>query len=247
MKGALTGPLSFFIFAQMKFLKRVGRILLKAIFWFVVVSVLWVVLYRFINPPVTYVMLERYVEMEDGRINKDWKDIEEISPHMQLAVVAAEDQTYMEHWGFDMKAIEEAFENNEKGGRLRGGSTISQQTAKNVFLWHGRSWVRKGLEAWFTTLVELIWGKERILEVYLNVIELGPGLYGVEAAGQEYFNKPASKLSRSQAALLAAVLPSPRKYSVAKPTPYIWGRQKWIQGQMWNLGDPLNFHRETEK
>lgn len=225
----------------MKLLKRVSRTLLRAFFWFVVGSIAWVVLYRFVDPPITYLMLERYVEMEEGRMDKEWKDLEEISPNMQLAVVAAEDQTYMDHWGFDVQAIEKALDHNEQGGRLRGGSTISQQTAKNVFLWPGRSWVRKGLEAWFTVLIELVWGKERILEVYLNVIELGNGIYGVEAAAQAYFNKPAADLSKSQAALVAAVLPNPRRYSVAKPTPYIRGRQKWIQTQMWNLGDPLQF------
>ena len=214
--------------------------MLKFLLWFVVGTILWVVLYRFIDPPITYLMVERYFTVEDGHINKEWKDIDEISEHLQLAVIAAEDQRYLEHWGFDMEAIESAFESNEKGRRIRGGSTISQQTAKNVFLWHGRTWLRKGLEAWFTLLIELVWGKERILEVYLNVLELGPGVYGAQAAANEFFGSSATELNKSQSALIAAVLPNPRKMSAAKPSAYVRGRQKWILRQMQNLEGLLN-------
>lgn len=165
----------------------------------------------------------------------DWEKLDNISVNMQKAVVAAEDQKFPEHFGFDTEAIEKALEKNEKGGKLRGGSTISQQTAKNAFLWQGRTWVRKGFEAYFTLLIEIIWGKKRILEVYLNIIELGNGVYGAEAAAQKYFGKSAAQLSPQQAASLAAVLPAPKRYSVTKPGPYVRKRQKWILRQMRNM------------
>jgi monofunctional biosynthetic peptidoglycan transglycosylase len=179
-------------------------------------------------------MISRYFEMEDGRIEKDWKSLDEISKQMPLAVIAAEDQKFDEHFGFDLEAIEKAVEYNEKhkGKKLKGASTISQQTAKNVFLWQGRSWFRKGLEVYFTFLIELLWSKERIMEVYLNVIEMGPGIYGTEAAAQYYFKKPASKLSASEAALIAAILPNPLKWSASKPTPYIQRKKVWIMRNM---------------
>lgn len=159
-----------------------------------------------------------------------------ISDNLQLAAVCAEDQNFLEHNGFDIEAIRKAMEHNEKSTRKRGASTISQQTAKNLFLWPSRSWVRKGFEVYFTALIELIWSKERILEVYLNIIELGPGVYGAEAAAQEFFNTSAEKLSRQEAALLAAVLPSPLKYSAKNPSPYVRTRQGWVlvQMRMWD-------------
>ena len=168
---------------------------------------------------------------------KDWEPIENISPHLYLAVVAAEDQKFLTHSGFDWEAIEKAFEGNKTGKQLRGGSTISNQTAKNVFLWPGRNFIRKGIEAYFTVLIEFLWGKERILEVYLNVIEMGDGIYGAEAAAQYYFKKPASKLTRQEAALIAAVLPNPIRWRPDKPTAYIKKRQAWILRNMRNLGE----------
>ena len=179
-------------------------------------------------------------EKKDVRLYKDWVSIDNISKHMPQAVYAAEDQKFLEHNGFDWKAMEEAWEKNKKGKRIKGASTISQQTAKNVFLWPSRNLVRKGLEAYFTFLIETIWTKERIMEVYLNVIEMGPGIYGIEAASQTFYNRPASKLTRQQAAMIAAVLPNPIRWSPAKPTGYIRGRQSWILRQMDNLA-PIGF------
>ncbi len=170
-------------------------------------------------------------------MKKDWTSLDEISPNMQLAVICSEDQNFFQHHGFDFNAIEKAMEHNEKHKRVRGASTISQQTAKNVFLYDGRNWIRKGFEVYFTFLIEVFWSKQRILEMYLNVIEFGDGIYGAEAASEEYFHIPAKKLSRAQAALLAAVLPNPRKYSAKNPSAYIRKRQQWILEQMTNWGE----------
>ncbi len=174
------------------------------------------------------------------KLEKTWVPIGEISKHMVQAVVASEDQKFLEHSGFDLEAIEEALKENESGKRLRGGSTISNQTAKNVFLWPGRNYLRKGLEAYFTVLIELIWSKERIMEVYLNVIEVGDGVYGVEAAAQKYYNKPAAQLNRNEAAMIAAILPNPQLWSPARPTAYNYKRQSWILRNMNNL-KPVGF------
>lgn len=199
-------------------------------------SILMVVVFRFVPVPITPLMVIRCAEQwqndAEVTLKKDWEPMERISENLQLAVVCAEDQKFPEHHGFDVEAIEKALEHNKRGKRVRGASTISQQTAKNLFLWPSRSWLRKGLEAYFTVLIELIWPKERILEVYLNIIELGPGIYGAEAAAQEFFRKPAEKLTRSEAALLAAVLPNPLKYSAARPSPYVRSRQAWVLVQM---------------
>ena len=197
-------------------------------------SIVMTIVYRFVPVPVTPLMIQRYFEMEDGKIDKDWKSLEEISDNMPLAVVTAEDQKFEEHYGFDLEAIEKAVKYNEKhkGKKVKGASTISQQTAKNVFLWPGRSWVRKGLEVYFTFLIELFWSKERIMEVYLNVIEMGPGVYGSEAAAQHYFNKSAAKLTKSEAASIAAILPNPIRWSASKPTPYIIKKRNWILRHM---------------
>jgi monofunctional glycosyltransferase len=177
---------------------------------------------------------------QEVRIYKDWVSMENISRHAPQAVYAAEDQKFLQHRGFDWEAMEKAWEGNKKGKRIKGASTITQQTAKNVFLWPGRTMVRKALEAYFTFLMESIWPKERIMEVYLNVIEMGNGIYGIEAAAQTYFNKPAVKLTQGEAALIAAVLPNPRRWSPAKPTNYIRTRQAWINRQMNNLA-PLGY------
>jgi monofunctional glycosyltransferase len=203
-------------------------------------TILLVLTYRFINPPVTPLMVIRsFQQMFNGDrvvLKKDWVPIKEISPSLQLAVVASEDNRFLEHHGFDFVSIEKAKDYNEKkkGKKVRGASTISQQTAKNVFLWPQRSWIRKGLEAYFTVLIELIWSKKRIMEVYLNVIETGKGIYGAEKASQTYFNKPASRLTASEAALLSAILPNPLKWNPGKPTRYLYSRQQWI---LWNMGN----------
>lgn len=192
-----------------------------------VLSIASVLLFRFVPIPFTPLMLIRCVEQKsdrkDMKLRKDWTSIDEMSAAMPLAVIASEDQNFEEHFGFDMDAIRkaQAYNDRHKGKRMKGASTISQQTAKNVFLWPSRSWIRKGFEVYFTFLIELFWSKQRIMEVYLNVIEMGNGVYGTEAAAQEYFHKPAKKLSMREAALIAAVLPNPRKWSPAKPSAYI--------------------------
>lgn len=184
--------------------------------------VLTTVVYRFVPPPITWLMIQRMVEGQGFR--REWVPLEEISPRLVRTLIAAEDARFCEHKGFDFTAIEKAMASNAKGRNLRGGSTISQQTAKNVFLWPQRSWVRKGLEAYFTVLIEVIWGKERIMEVYLNTIEWGPGIYGAEAAAQKNFGVSAKNLTAAQAARLAAIVPSPLKWRAAAPGPYVQRR-----------------------
>lgn len=217
--------------------------ILKVVKWILVVffvsSLSVVVIYKFINPPVTPLMIIRVGSQiskgEKLALKKDWTPIEKISPNMIRAVIAAEDNLFVRHHGFDARAIEQAMEHNLSSQRIRGGSTISQQTAKNVFLWPDRSYLRKGLEVYFTFLIEKIWGKKRIMEVYLNVIETGNGIYGVEKASQIYFQKNSSGLSPSQAALVAAILPSPRRYSVSNPGPYVRSRQAQLVDLMPNI------------
>ena len=220
--------------------KRVGILIGKTILWFILVSVLWVLVYRFINPPITILMVQRNFERRAddkmGKIDKKWVNFEDISDQMKRAAVAAEDQSFLQHIGFDVKAIEKAYVNNAKGKKVRGGSTISQQTAKNVFLWPGRSFIRKGFEAYFTLLIELLWSKERILEVYLNVIEMGDGIYGAEAAAQKYYGKSCRKLSKSEASLIAACFPNPLRWNPNKATSYIYHRQYLIMRNMRRLG-----------
>ena len=167
-----------------------------------------------------------------------WVDLSQISPNLPLAVVASEDQKFPEHWGFDVEAIEKAYALNQHSHKVRGASTISQQVAKNLFLWSGRSYFRKGLEAYFTILIEALWPKRRILEVYLNIAEFGYGTYGAEAAAQRYFHKSASRLTRTDAAALAAVLPNPERYSAVAPSRFVQQRREWILGQMQALGGP---------
>ena len=201
---------------------------------FVIISFVSTLIFRFVPIPFTPLMIIRYFEMEEGKIDKDWKSLDEIGKNMPLAVVTAEDQKFAEHFGFDMEAIEKAMKYNEKhkGKKVKGASTISQQTAKNVFLWPGRSWIRKGLEVYFTFVIEICWSKERIIEVYLNVIEMGPGVYGSEAAAQYYFNKSASDLTKKEAATIAAILPNPIRWSASRPTPYIIKKRNWIVRHM---------------
>lgn len=222
--------------------KKVLRLLKWAILIFVASSILITLIFRFINPPITPLMMIRVVEqIADGEkptLKKDWVSIDEISTNMKLAVIASEDNNFESHFGVDFKAIQKANKLNQKGKKIRGASTITQQTAKNIFLWPARTWVRKGLELYFTGLVEVFWGKKRIMEVYLNMIEMGDGIYGVEAASQEYFHKSASKLSRSEAAAIAAVLPNPRRWRPDRPTPYIQKKKGWIQWNMNNVVKP---------
>jgi len=212
--------------------------------WFFIISIVSVILFRFIPIPITPTMLyllgEQVFDSERKVVlKKDWESLSNISPNMKLAVIAAEDQLFYEHYGFDFAAIKKAIRNNEKGKRLKGGSTISQQTAKNAFLLPHRSYIRKGLEAYFTMLIELLWSKDRIMEVYLNVIEFGNGVYGVEAAAQHFFKKPASKLSKDEAALLAAVLPNPIRFRVDNPSSYVQRRKNWIKRQIGRMGLPV--------
>ncbi len=221
----------------------VWKYLKRAVLFFFISTITMTILYRFINPPVTLLMIQRVFEQwgngKDAKMTKKWKPLKDISPSLPTAVVASEDQLFEEHWGFDFKSIEKAYESNQKKKRrtVRGASTISQQVAKNVFLWPGRSWIRKGLEVYFTVLIEVLWDKERIIEVYLNVIEMGNGIYGAEAASQKYFKRSAKKLSRSQAAMIAAILPNPIKYSATKPSAYILKRQQWILRNMDYIGE----------
>jgi monofunctional biosynthetic peptidoglycan transglycosylase len=215
--------------------KRIGLIVGKILLWFVVFTIVWVLAYRFINPPITLLMLQR-----SAKVERKWVKFENISDNMKRAAVSAEDQLFLKHIGFDVKAIEKAFENNAKGKKIKGGSTISQQTAKNVFLWPGRSYIRKAFEAYFTLLIEVLWSKERILEVYLNVIEMGDGIYGAEAAAQTYYGKSCSNLTRAQAALIVACFPNPIRWTPKRPTAYIKKRQYLIMRNMRRLG-PLDF------
>lgn len=211
---------------------------IRFLVFFFASSILITIIYRFVPPPATPLMLIRVVEqLADGEkpmIKKDWVPLEKISPNMVLAVISSEDNNFESHYGVDFEAIKKAQKLNERGKKLRGASTISQQTAKNIYLWPARNYLRKGLELYFTGLIEVFWGKKRIMEVYLNEIEMGKGIYGVEAASQTYFKKPASKLSRAEAASIAAVLPNPRRWRPDKPTPYISGKRSRI---MWNMNN----------
>lgn len=219
-------------------LKRIARRIFKLLIWFVVLTVVWVLIYRFVPVPFTPLMAIRTFQAESSYdIKHDWVALDQISEEIQLAVICAEDQRFLEHSGFDYEAIEKAISYNKTGDKIRGASTISQQTAKNVFLWPGRSWLRKGLEAYFTFLIENLWSKERILEVYLNSIEMGDGIYGVEAAANYWFNTKATHLSRHQAAAIASILPNPRKYKASPRTPYLEKRKQWVLTQMNNYGD----------
>jgi len=210
--------------------KKVRKVLL-IIF---LIQLVYIVALKWINPPITLTQLGSLFS-GDG-LKRDYINFSEMSTQAGLAVMAAEDQLLPEHHGFDFKNIERALAHNEKKPtKIRGASTISQQVAKNVFLWQGRSWLRKGLEVYFTFMIELIWGKQRILAMYLNVIEMGKGVYGIEAASQAYFNKPASNLTRVQAAMIAASLPNPKKYTVKPVSRYVSVRSKWVIRQMNNL------------
>ncbi len=220
---------------------RLRRFALILILGSLAASLLLVLPLRWLDPPTSAFMLRDRAEALFGReqgyrFRHEWADLERISPNASVAVVAAEDQKFASHLGFDLQAIDKAVRDSKRGRKLRGASTISQQVAKNLYLWPGQSFVRKGLEAWFTLLIEAAWPKQRILKVYLNVAEFGRGTFGVEAASQRYFGRPASRLTREQAALLAAVLPNPIRYRVDRPSSYVQKRQRWILRQMSQLG-----------
>jgi monofunctional biosynthetic peptidoglycan transglycosylase len=218
---------------------KIRNILSKVFLWFFTISIFWVLLYKFVNPPLTFLMIQRGLELKaddkDWKVDKQWRNFDELSLNLKKAAIAGEDARFMSHHGFDFEAMGKAFEKNQKSKKVRGGSTISQQTAKNVFLWPGRSYIRKGFEAYFTFLIELFWSKKRILEVYLNVIEMGDGIYGADAACLTYYGKTAKSLSKGQAALLVAVLPNPLKWSPTKPTAYIYHKQSLILKNIRNL------------
>jgi monofunctional glycosyltransferase len=223
------------------------RRIVHAVLWTavgcLVLSVAAVLLLRWIDPPYSAFMAQAQIEAWSGRernyvFRHSWVDLTRISPNLPLAVVASEDQRFPEHWGFDVEAIERAYQLNQHSHRVHGASTISQQVAKNLYLWSGRSYFRKALEAYFTVLIERFWPKRRILEIYLNIAEFGDGTYGAEAAAQRFFHKPAARLTRGDAAILAAVLPNPQRYSAAAPSRYILQRRDWILNQMQALGGP---------
>lgn len=217
-------------------MKTFIRFVWKTILYFFICSIGLTIIYKFIPVPATPLMFIRLFEQnkagEDLKWNRDWVSIDDMSINIQKAVIASEDGKFTTHNGFDIEAIEKAYKNNQKGKKIKGGSTISQQTAKNVFLWPGRSYVRKGLEAYFTFLIEFIWGKERIMEVYLNSIEMGNGVYGIEAASQHWFNKSANNLSKKEAAAIAAILPNPLMYKAKNGSSYVKRRTNAISRQM---------------
>jgi monofunctional biosynthetic peptidoglycan transglycosylase len=226
------------------FFRKLFRIIRNLLLISFVMSIVWVIAARFLPVYLTPLMVIRSVEaIADGKVpknHKTWVPIEDISPNMVQAVVASEDNLFLSHHGFSFDAMTKAFEHNQNGKRIRGGSTISQQTAKNVFLFPQRSYVRKGLEAYFTVLIEFVWGKKRIMEVYLNVIEMGDGVYGVQAAAEEHFGVNASQLSKNQAALIAACLPNPRRFDAGHPSGYIEYRKSKIVSLMGKLR-PVDF------
>lgn len=209
------------------------RLIKKLIYILILANILFIFWGKFFNPPVTATQLGGLAEF--GRLKRDYISYSEMGNNIKKAVIAAEDQKFFYHNGFDYKAIEKAMKHNEKGQTVRGGSTISQQTAKNVFLWQGRSYIRKGLEAMYTFIIEKLWGKEVILERYLNSIEMGQGVFGVQAAAKYYFSKNASELTKSEAAWIAAILPNPKKYDPKNPSAYLSRRHSWILRQMANV------------
>ncbi len=224
-------------------LARLGRLLLLGLAAWAALTVAVVVALRWVNPPTTAFMLRdragALLTRESGyEFRHEWRDWEQISKYVPLAVVASEDQRFPQHRGFDFAQIEKALADRERGRRVRGASTITQQVAKNLFLWPGQSWFRKGLEAGLTVLIELAWPKRRILEVYVNVAEFGRGTFGVQAASRRYLGRDAAQLGRAEAARLAAVLPAPRRYRADAPGPYVRKRQAWIERQMVALGGP---------
>lgn len=220
------------------FFRKVVHKIKKIVILIFIAQLFYIVALKWIDPPITITQLVSY--FEGNGLKRDYVSFEKISPHARLAVIASEDQLFPDHNGFDVKSIQKVItQDSKKASRLRGASTISQQVAKNVFLWQGRSWLRKAIEAYFTFMIENLWGKKRILEVYLNVAEMGKGIFGIEQAARQYFNKSSEKLSRKESAMIAASLPNPKKYTVKPPSRYINQRYPWVLKQMNNLqGDP---------
>src|SRR5690625_102215 len=206
------------------------RWLRRIISFIVIAHIIYLLALKFIFPPITLTQLQVWTNQKEW--NRKYVSYQDMSPHIKWAVIASEDQKFASHNGFDIPVIKKLWKEKNNNKKLRGGSTISQQTAKNVFLWQKRSWIRKGLEVYFTILIEWVWGKERILEIYLNSIEMGPGVFGIEAASQKYFNKSAKNLNAQEAAQIAAVLPNPKVYKAAPPSPYIQKRSTWILSQV---------------
>lgn len=209
------------------------KLIKRIIYIFIVLNILGIVAGRYMNPPITITQIGGLLKY--GKLKRDYIAYDEMGSNVKKAVLASEDQKFFTHNGFDYQAIEKAIKHNEQGKKLRGGSTISQQTAKNIFLWQGRSWLRKGLEAFYTFIIEKFWSKDIILERYLNSIEMGQGVFGVEAAAQYYFGKSSIDLTKSEAAWIAAVLPNPQKYDPKNPTPYLRKKHAWILKQMNNI------------
>ncbi len=225
-----------------KFLLKLWKWSKRIFLWIFIFQLFYIVLLKWVNPPITITQLVSWVSGHG--LKRDYVGRNSISPNARLAVIASEDQLFPDHEGFDWKSIKKAIKYNEKKpGRIRGGSTISQQVAKNVFLWQGRSWVRKGLEVYFTFMIEVLWGKKRIMDVYLNVIEMGDGIFGIEMAAQKYFNKPAKSLTKQEAAMIAACLPSPKRYKVKPVSSYVAARARTIMQQMSNLQTDADIQR----
>ena len=229
-------------------LNKIGRYIIRFMIGFFVASIVSVIFFRFVPIPLTPLMAIRCGQQAiNGKhiyMYKSWQPISKISPRLQLAVVASEDQKFLFHHGFDVEAIQADIEYNKTHKLKRGASTISQQTAKNVFLWPSRSFVRKGLEVYFTFLIELCWSKQRIMEVYLNIIEMGDGVYGAEAASEYYFKKHAADLSAYQAASIASIIPGPLMWKLSNPPGMVVARQQWIIQQMSNLGGALDYNQK---
>lgn len=213
------------------FYKKVLKWIRRIFLWLFIAQLFYIVLLKWIDPPITITQLSSWIGGHG--LKRDYVGRSSISSNIKLAVISSEDQLFPDHHGFDWKSIKKAMAyNKRKPGRVRGASTISQQVAKNVFLWQGRSWIRKGLETYFTFMIEMIWGKKRILEMYLNVIEMGNGIFGIEAASQSYFNKSAKNLTRQEAAMIAACLPNPKRWKVKPLSNYIASRSRWVMQQM---------------
>jgi monofunctional biosynthetic peptidoglycan transglycosylase len=225
-----------------RYFLRLWQMLKKLLLFLVAAHFIYIIILKWIDPPLTVTQLASWIAGHG--LKRDYVRMDHISPQAALAVIAAEDQLFPDHNGFDVKSIRKAMEAHEnRHQKLRGASTISQQVAKNVFLWQGRSWIRKGLETYFTFMIEAIWGKKRILEVYLNVAEMGKGIFGIEAASRTYFDKPAKLLSAPESARIAACLPNPRKYQVSPPSEYINRRYPWVVQQMDNLRGDKDIRR----
>jgi monofunctional glycosyltransferase len=220
---------------ELSFFSRIVRFIKRAFLFLFITQLVYLIVLRWVNPPITITQLTNWAKGHG--LKRDYVDYEEMSASARLAVIASEDQLFADHDGFDFKSIKKAMKHNKKSKSLQGASTISQQVAKNVFLWQGRSWLRKGLEVYFTFMIELLWSKQRILEMYLNVIETGKGVFGIEAAARQYFKKSAKSLTKQESAIIAACLPNPKVYTVKPLSSYVTGRYPWIMQQMNNISD----------